>query len=202
MNKLIRKSLMYGFIAIIPSLILSCPITLKNDGSTPIWVVTPKIANKIEDVTSSQDIEKAARDSGIDQSQYKKIKVEGKGVIGKGKDKDYYVYIKVPKTKRYIRLFQVQVTTCTPKKGNWWKKNYLSISQLKNKLTSEQAKHIKVTDLRTFTGYSFSKAYNQFLNQLKAYWDNKKVETMSEPEERTVKEGFIEQPVTPVTDSE
>ncbi len=173
MNKNIRNTLIFGFVAIVSQVAVSCPITLENNNTVPVWVVTAELANMLKDVATSANIRKMAQDNNIDSTQYKRLKVGSMAAIGDAADKNYYVYVKVPNTKSYIRLFQVHLTQCiAPKeKAMWWKNNYLSLSQLKNgTLTPEQSKHLSVTVLRSIFGYKYAAAYTELLTKLKDYW--------------------------------
>lgn len=197
MNKNRKISFIAGFLLAIPSLISACPITIANDNISAIWVISaPEVVNKLADVTKSEKIKALGRDLDISQDRFKRIKVGTLGTVGAAKDNNYYIFVKVPETKEYLRLFQVTLTQCIPddQKTTWWDNNYLSMTQIKNnKLTPEQQKHLKVRDLRNSIGYKFSAAYNQLLAKLKEYVQSlqKDDETDEIPAAPEIEETFV-----------
>jgi hypothetical protein len=177
MNKNRRIGLILGLLITVPALIAACPITIENDNPTAIWVISaPEVVNKLADATTSAKIKTVATvDNEISLDRFKRIKVGASATIGGPKDNNYYIFVKVPQTKDYLRLFQVTLTTCIPaeQKSTWWENNYLSMTQIKNNnLTPEQRKHLSVRDLRESMGYVFTAAYTQLLDKLKAYWQS------------------------------
>lgn len=102
----------------------ACPIKVKNDTNVPVYVVGTVLADKLTDVATGQQIKKMAEEMGIKKRDYEKIRVGETDMIGNGKSKTYFFYVRAGSSKQYIRLHQLQFSSCIPlkQKKRFWKK--------------------------------------------------------------------------------